>query len=246
MDLQTFQQRRSAQLEAAPKYRELCGQCRQPGWSCYCSHVLKFNPQIKFVILTHPMEMRRRIATGLMSHLCLENSEWLIGQDYSASERIEELLNNPELQPMVLYPGRLSVNLSEMSAGQRSEIFLIEKTPLVFVIDGTWATARKTMRLSKNLIMLPRVCFTPAKASRFRVRKQPRANCLSTIEAIHHFIELMGTRPRFDLSARTHDGLMRVFDAMVERQIEFIRRAHATAGGVHYRRPRPQVFLDQA
>lgn len=99
----------------------------------------------------------------------------------------------------------------------------------VIVIDGTWATARKMMRLSVNINRLPRVCFTPPTPSNFRIRKQPKVECYSTIEAIHHTIELMGgcgggIAPMASdgdaWAARAHDILLDVFDQMINRQIE--------------------------
>ena len=42
-----------------------------------------------------------------------------------------------------------------------------------------------------NLGPLPRISFDPGEPSRFRGRKQPKPECLSTIEAIHRTIDLL-------------------------------------------------------
>lgn len=222
MNIETFKQRREALREAQPQYRNLCKQCLQPGFSCYCHHIQKFDPKIKFMILIDPIEMRRRIATGRMSHLCLENSELIMGRDYTHNNQVNEILNNPGYQPAVLYPGPLSKNITKLSTEEKSGLFGSKKTPLIFVIDGTWATARKTMSLSQNLKRLPRICFTPKQASQFRVRKQPKVECVSTIEAIHQLIDLLGDRPGFNLANKQHEHLLYVFNKMVERQLEFV------------------------
>ncbi len=219
MNLEKYKQQRKAYLLAQPSYRNLCQQCLQPSFSCYCSLIIKFDPKIKFVILIHPIERRRRIATGRMAHLCLENSELIIGEDYTSAFRVNEILNDPQYQPFVLYPGRSSLNLTDASIGEKSAIFIADKTPVVFVIDGTWNTARKTMRLSQNLNQLPRLCFTPPYQSRFRLRKQPRSECVSTIEAIHHFIDLLNV----DVP---HKNLIDTFDQMVAKQIELRGETH--------------------
>lgn len=225
-------------LEERPKYRELCAQCTQPVFSCYCPHIQKFDPKIKFVILIHPIEVKRRIATGRMSHLCLENSELIAGQDYSQNRRVNEILQDSTLHTMILYPGRESYNLSAILADKPKPIFHEGKTPTLFVIDGTWATARKTMRLSQNLKAVPRICFTPPGLSQFRVRKQPKPECYSTIEAIHYSIELLAAHVGFETHLREHDKLLYVFDKMVERQLEFVREAHENPKSTSYRRPR--------
>jgi DTW domain-containing protein YfiP len=209
-------------LESEKTYRQLCVKCLQPGFGCYCSLVAPFDPKIKFLILIHPIEVRRRIATGRMTHLILKNSELLQGQDYSQNKRLNELLADPQYDPLVLYPGKTSINLSEAPEEVTKALFRSQKTPLVLVIDGTWATAKKMMRESTNISGLPRICFTPPTASRFRVRKQPGVNCYSTIEAVHHCIELMSKSVEFDLNSRAHDNLIEVFDSMVERQLKYI------------------------
>lgn len=235
MNLENYRERKRL-LEEASKTRNLCVTCMQPEFGCYCAHIQPFDPGIKFAILIHPMEFKRRIATGRMSHLSLKNSELITGQDYSSDKRVNDLLGNPEFQPMVLYPGRDSINLTEACEVLRAE--LIQKKPLIFVIDGTWATARKTMHLSRNLKSLPKISFTPPGRSQFRVRKQPGVECYSTIEAIHHTIELLGPSCGFDLAKGEHDSLMRVFNGMVERQLECVRAAYADRKADAYRRVR--------
>ncbi len=241
MNLQSYLDRKNELLKTAKKFRDLCVACLQPEFSCYCQHIQSFDPKIKFAILIHPIEVRRRIATGRMSHLSLKNSELIMGQNYTQNDEVNRLLASEEYDPVVLYPGRSSLNLTEAPKLERAKIFQPDKMPLVFVIDGTWATAKKMMRESQNLNVLPRICFTPPGPSQFRVRKQPGENCYSTIEAIHHSIELLGDAVGFDSASRRHDRLLYVFNRMVERQLQFIEEAHLNPRKVTYRRVKPRV-----
>lgn len=241
MNLQQFLEQREERRRNAKVYRDLCVSCMQPGFSCFCSHVRAFDPKIKFVILIHPIEVKRRIATGRMSHLCLQNSELLMGQDYSRHDRVNAILQDPQNDCVILYPGPRSLNLTQAGPQEKRALFELGKTPVVFVIDGTWATAGKMIHQSRNLQTLPRVGFTPPGPSHFRVRKQPSPECYSTIEAIHHTIELLGESQAFDVPAREHDKLLFVFDKMVERQLEFIRLSELNPRPDRYRRPRKQI-----
>jgi DTW domain-containing protein YfiP len=90
-------------------------------------------------------------------------------------------------------------------------------------VDGTWITARKTMQRSANLRNLPQICFDPPHPSRIRLRKQPKEYCFSTVEAIHHTIELLGVSFGFDTNSRRHDHLLEIFDQMVEQQIQLMQ-----------------------
>lgn len=238
MDIQKYYEQRQRRLAQSPQYRELCTQCIQPVFSCYCRYIQSFDAHIDFIILIHPIEVRRRIATGRMSHLVLKNSKLVMGQNYSENDIVNEVLADRHRHCVMLYPGKSSKNLSRMSDREKSEIFPTQKKLTVFVVDGTWATARRTVRQSVNLQNLPRICFSPSKPSTFRVRKQPNPACYSTIEAIHQTIELIGTTQGFNTEGREHDKLLYVFDKMVELQLDFIRKSESKPGALRYRRDR--------
>jgi DTW domain-containing protein YfiP len=135
-----------------------------------------------------------------------------VGHDYTGNRELDRVLSDSGRHCLMLYPGRFSRNLTDMSREERSALEIPGKKLTLLVIDGTWSTARKMVHLSRNLKTVPRICFTPPAPSNFRVRQQPRKECYSTIEAIHHTLDLFGRRG--------HDGLLEVFDKMVDRQIE--------------------------
>ncbi len=221
MDLKEYQERRGKLC--SPSYRTLCLTCRQPDFRCYCAAVRRFDPGIKFVILIHPLEVRRAIATGRLSYLCLEDAELIVGYNYSKNERVNEIVNDPRYHPVVLYPGTSATDLTALSGDERSALFPRDKKLVVFVIDGTWNTAKKTARLSRNLSGLPQISFVPPRASNFRVRVQPKPECYATVEAIHEVIELLGDFSRGDLAQRKHRILLDVFDRVVERQLAHVK-----------------------
>jgi DTW domain-containing protein YfiP len=226
LNLRDYLAKRQQLSEQAPQVRATCHQCRQAKFNCYCDHVQRFDPNMTFVILIHPVEVQRRIATGRMSHLSLENSYLIEGEDFSDHPVVNDLIGNPEHQCVMLYPGQGSLDLSNLDEIERSTHFRSDKKLIVFVIDGTWATARKMVRQSRNLGSLPRICFSLDRPSGFHVRKQPAAGCFSTIEAIHQVIELVGSYYQFPVSQRLHDRLLTVFDKMVEQQLQFVPLHH--------------------
>ena len=236
MNIGDYRLKKAELLTQAPKYRVMCSICAQPNFGCFCSHVKPFDPNINFVILIHPIEFKRRIATGRMSHLTLQGSFLVKGQDYSDDVIVNHLVADPEYHSVILYPGLQSKNLSNLDEFEKNDLFPKNRKLRIFVIDGTWATARKMVRQSKNLKTLPRICFSPSTPSAFRVRKQPDANCYSTIEAIHQTIELIGQSQGFTINDRIHDRLMNVFDFMVQRQLDFIEEAQLNLRRASYRR----------
>ncbi len=240
MTLQDYLKKKTLQQNLTPQYRSICRSCNQPDFSCFCQHIKKFDSKISFVILIHPIEASRRIATGRMSHLCLEDSYLIKGQNYSDESKVSELLNDKNYESVILYPGPTSKNLSLMTSSDKVKLFKNQfdqnKKLRIFVIDGTWATARKMIRQSENIKKLPRICFSSEKPSTFRVRKQPKAGCFSTIEAIYHTIELLSEQNGYSLASRQHDNLLTVFDSMVETQLKFINEANLNLRQASYRR----------
>lgn len=233
MNVTDYRRKKDEHLAAAPKYRNLCMTCLQPDFGCYCQIVQPVDCAINFVILIHPIEAKRRIATGRMAHLCLKGSHLIKGINYTDNDELKALIADPDYQTVILYPGKQAVNLSDLSYQQRAQNFLTEKKLRILVIDGTWATARKMLNQSENLKKLPRICFSPTKPSNFRVRKQPKDFCYSTIEAIHHTLDLFHAP---QVVPRQHDHLLEVFDAMVEKQLSFIKEVKLNLREATYRR----------
>jgi DTW domain-containing protein YfiP len=153
-----------------------------------------------------------------MAHLCLGNSLLIEGEDFSENGPVNALLADPTIHPIILYPGPDATDLSVLSGAERRTLFPQDKIPVVFVIDGTWNSARKTMYRSQNLNKLPSIRFTPPSPSRIRVRHQPAGHCYTTIEAIHHVIDLLEPP---EMSSRPHDNLLEVLDHMVGLQLKF-------------------------
>lgn len=206
--------------------RQFCTTCWQPEFNCFCSLVEKFDPKIEFVILIHPLESRRRVATGRMSYLSLSNSYISRGSNFAQCPIVNRLLKDSTRENVLLARGPDAVDLTTMDQRERSERFTINKKLRIFVVDGTWTNANKMLRHSPNLTRLPKFCFTPPTPSNIRVRKQPSSSCFSTLEAIHHIIELLGPSVGFDVDSRQHDQLFKPFTWMVEKKIERLKLHH--------------------
>lgn len=153
--------------------RSSCLRCRRPLAACYCTVVQPFESKPRFVILTHPKEAKHSFGTGRMAYLCIRNALRIEGADFSEDETTNRMIQDPDLFSVVLYPGPGATNLSMVPAAQRAALVPTGRELNVFVLDGTWKTARKMIRLSRNLQVLPRVCFVPPTPSAFRIRLIP-------------------------------------------------------------------------
>ncbi len=220
MNIEQYKKQREAfEIEQSQKRRrEVCPQCLRAVKGCFCSELKPFDPKIRVIILMHPMEAKKeRIGTGRISHLSLENSEIIIGIDFSQNRRVNAILNDTNLVPTVLYPGEGSLNITDNEFNYADTA---EKELVVFIIDGTWPCAKKMMTLSTNLHAIPRVCFTPRKTSQFSVKQQPNELCVSTIEAIYIFLDDMQKQSKTDLFGSKHRALLDMLKLVVDFQIK--------------------------
>ena len=102
--------------------RENCSVCGFAKKTCYCHLIKNFDPHVIFVILIHKLEIDRKIATGRLSHLVLKKSLLVPGSDYSQNDIINELIDNHENHCVVLYPGKITTNLSQLTALEKNRI----------------------------------------------------------------------------------------------------------------------------
>jgi DTW domain-containing protein YfiP len=119
---------------------------------------------------------------------------------------------------VVLFPGEGSINLSRLSLAERLALVPAGRQLIVFVLDGTWKSVRKMLRLSQNLANLPMIAFEPQSPSSYRIRREPEAHCYSTVEAIHQVLELFSPRGQ---SQPAHDNLLAVFRWVIDRQLAY-------------------------
>jgi DTW domain-containing protein YfiP len=208
-------------LTDSAKVRAWCARCRRPGVGCYCALIEPFESVPRFVILSQPREAKHRLGTGRMAHLGLGNSFWFEGIDFSQHPQINREIADPGNAPMLLFPSRQAVNLSKLTVTERRQLASGSRTLVVFVLDGTWKSVRKMMRLSDNLRQLPTICFAPPTPSAYGFRREPRPECYSTIEAIHQVIELFNGGVAAAAQPRRHDRLLAPFHFMVATQLAY-------------------------
>lgn len=205
-----------------PEYREECYTCRRVKANCLCGSIKPFATRLRFVILMHTDEAKKqRTGTGRLARLCLKNAELLVGTDFTRDAQVNALLKDPSLQPFLLYPGPQAVNFQTIA----KEALPPGKTPLIFVIDGTWRSSKSILYKSPNINALPRLSFAHNYLSQFKFKKQPKAHCVSTIEAIYHLCQEAEEAGREDCHDRK-EVLLTVFKKMVDTQLRYSRTLH--------------------
>lgn len=197
----------------------MCWRCGRPSSVCLCPHIREVETRTRVVILQHPRERSVPINTARLAEVGLTNAERLVGVEFDERELARALSGGAP--PILLFPGPEARPLAE--ARRHGPVTLV-------VLDGTWWQAQKLLKTNPSLAHLPRYRLNPAEPSRYRIRRAPSAECISTIEAI---VEALTVLEGDECPAR---ALLAPFDALVEQQLTFkVERAERR----HWKRPRP-------
>ncbi len=154
------------------------------------------------ILLQHPREHRVGVGTARLAHLSLPRSSLHVGLDFAQDPEVCAALAG-DAPAYVLFPGADAVDVATLPR---------DRALTLIALDGTWWQARKLLRLNPMLAALPRVAFTPRRLSDYRIRRQPAAHCLSTIEALAETLEAL------EPDGGPFDRLLDPFRAMVARQ----------------------------
>lgn len=199
----------------------------RPTSTCICTDLSPLHTQTRFIILMHPKEYRKeRIGTGRITQLQLDNSEIIVGVDFTHNDRINEILADEQNHSFLLYPGIDSFNLSVRASPETKSFW--GKTPYLFILDGTWPCARKMLKQSKNLQQLSRVSFDNEITSKFIIKQQPAALCLSTIESVYTVLNLL---KEAQIEHCDTEQFLLPFEKLIAYQLEY----KLNPASVHYR-----------
>ncbi|MEW6435184.1 MAG: tRNA-uridine aminocarboxypropyltransferase [Myxococcota bacterium] len=190
--------------DVAPTFRELCLRCRRPRSVCWCHALTPVDSGTRVVFIQHPREARVPVSTCRMAHLSLPNSELHVALKAEGNARLEAVCAMPGTA--VLFPSESATDVDALTAPPAQLV----------VVDGTWSNAKKIVEKCPVLSKLPRLKLQPRQPGNYRIRKEPAEHCLATIEAVAYVLERLERAPgRFT-------PMLRVFDAMVEKQLDFI------------------------
>ncbi len=192
--------------------RTLCARCLRPTRVCVCKLLPTLTPQARVIILQHPRERGMAIGTAKMASRCLTGSSVIVGTHVDAHPTVVAALADPTRRPVLLWPGRGAKDLAvERPSGPIT----------LFVVDGTWTLAGKMIGFNPVIAALPRYAISPKSPSEYRIRREPRAECLSTIEAVSNALGLLENEPE------RYRAMMDPFRAMIDAQIaEMARGPH--------------------
>jgi tRNA-uridine aminocarboxypropyltransferase len=186
---------------------------------CICDSVTPIQNRISLLILQHPQEQDRALGTARLAALHFANATFKIGLSWPSLARA---LGRPVADPArwaVLYLGSSKVadletdaeivainRKGELAERQRA---ILDRIEGVVLLDGTWSQAKALWWRNPWMLKCQRIILGPRRPSRYgQLRREPRRDGLSTIEAAAMLIAGLEKRP--DIAATLNAGFERM------------------------------------
>ena len=205
-----------------------CPHCGKPMPLCICDSVTPIENRIAILILQHPQEQDRALGTARLAARHFDDAVVKIGLSWPS---LSKALGRPVPDPSrwaVLYLGSAKASeldtdaeivaidrKGELEQGQRAILRDIEG---IVLLDGTWSQAKALWWRNAWMLKCQRVILGPRQPSRYgHLRKEPRRDGLSTIEAAGLVLGALEKRP--DIAATLNAS----FERMLARYREVQR-----------------------
>ena len=185
---------------------DLCPRCLKPAALCICDAVTPIDNNVGLLVLQHPQEQDRLLGTARLATLHLTNSTFKIGLSWPS---LAKALGRPAdpAEWAILHLG--SAKSSDLPKNR--ELVMLDKKGVaipdqdralagvkgIVIFDGTWSQAKTLWWRNAWVLKAKRLVLNPRRSSLYGgLRREPRREGLSTIEAAALTLSRMEQRPR--------------------------------------------------
>jgi DTW domain-containing protein YfiP len=204
-----------------------CPHCQKPSPLCICDSITPIENKLSLLILQHPQEQDRALGTARLTALHFKDAVVKIGLSWPS---LAKALGRPVADPSrwaVLYLGsakvaELDTNSDIVAIDRKGQIEDNQRAILrgiegIVLLDGTWSQAKALWWRNAWMLKCQRVILGPAQPSRYgKLRREPRRDGLSTIEAAAMALAALEKRP--DIAATLHASFERMLARYREAQ----------------------------
>jgi DTW domain-containing protein YfiP len=179
-----------------------CPACGKPPGVCICDRVEAIATKLRVVILQHPQEDDALLGTAKLVDVTLPKAEIRVGLSWASLDHALGTRDADRDRWAVLAAAKLPAPIPE-SARAEPVVVIDRKGRLrdlkrhglegIIVLDGTWSQAKTLWWRNAWLLKLPLVVLKPREPSIYgRLRKEPRKEWVSTLEAIGDVLPALG------------------------------------------------------
>jgi DTW domain-containing protein len=174
------------------------------------------------LILQHPQEKKEVLATAALTRALLSRADLVVGLSWpNLSRAVGRSVDPNRWAALYLgsaHPASLGQPREVIALDRRGEPAADQEAVLrglegVVVLDGTWKEAKTLWWRNPWLSKLRRLVLNPHRKSRYsRVRREPRREGMSTLEAVALLLKYLDGRP--EIEAALLDALDRLIAEM--------------------------------
>jgi len=183
-----------------------CPHCQKPVPLCICDSIEPVESRVELLILQHPQEQDRALGTARVAAQHFENAQVRVGLSWPSLSKILGRTVDPA-RWAILYLGSAKVadydtDLDILAIDRKGEAEMNQKALLrdiegVILLDGTWSQAKALWWRNAWMLKCQRVILGPAAPSLYgKLRKEPRKDGLSTIEAAGMVLSALQKKPK--------------------------------------------------
>jgi tRNA-uridine aminocarboxypropyltransferase len=196
-----------------------CPHCGKPLALCICDSIARLEGRTSLLILQHPQEQDRALGTARLTALHFKNAVVKIGLSWPS---LSKALGRPVADPSrwaVLYLGSAKasdldtdseiVAINRKGEREDSQRAILNRIEGIVLLDGTWSQAKALWWRNPWMLKCQRVILGPRRPSRYgQLRREPRRDGLSTIEAAAMLLAALEKRP--DIAAALNESFERM------------------------------------
>ncbi|CCK77367.1 MAG: DTW domain-containing protein [Oleispira antarctica] len=181
--------------------RRLCPHCERPIKTCLCNEIVQMTCGYQLIILQDPKEAKHALSSTPLLEKSILNAKRMVGEIFDPVELLGE---DWQATSLLVFPQKNSLNQQQAIEYDFKHLILL---------DGTWRKVARMIHLNPWLSELPSFSIDNTKASQYLIRKSPREDGLSTIEAAVAVLNQLHGNTSFD-------PILGAFNKMIEFQIQ--------------------------
>jgi DTW domain-containing protein YfiP len=186
---------------------------------------------VEVLFLQHPQEPDRTLGSARIAALCLQRSTLTVGLSWAnLSDALGRSVDARSWGVLYLgsgLPQPTGPGLRVLGKDNTIDNDGLRGLEGIVVLDGTWSQAKALWWRNAWLLKLRRLVLTPSRPSLYgRLRREPRRECLSTLEATAEALTFLGAPPAVGQDLRAVFGtlLQRARDVVAEAEAKPARR----------------------
>ena len=190
-----------------------CPRCLKPLALCVCDGIAPIENRVELIILQHPQEQDRTLGSARLAVQHLTRASLKIGLSWPSLAKVVgrpveanrwAVLYLGSSKAKDLAPGRDVVVLNRKGEPLPDQDASLRAIEGVILLDGTWSQAKALWWRNAWMLKCRRVILGPRRPSRYgQLRREPRADGLSTIEAAGLLLSRLDDRPEIETALTT-------------------------------------------